>query len=140
MGGAAVNNASHCAEKSYGAALAASGRTSGPHLARNARTLASCSGLRTGAGSGIQRFIWNGPRVFARRSAAHAEISAGCINNAPHAPRPPALATAIDSEDGHAPAIGASRMGTLRPNRLQKESMRSRALFIVMFSPQLTVQ
>src|SRR3982750_3309484 len=125
MGGEGLNSASHCAEKSYGAALAASAGPSGPHFARNARTLASCCALRAGGGSGIHRLIWNGPRLFARTSSAHAEISAGCISSAPHAPRPPAFTTAIEREEGHAPAIGASRMGTWRPNRLQNESMRA---------------
>ena len=33
---------------------------------------------------------------------------------------PPALATAIDSDAGHAPAIGANRIGTRSSNRRQK--------------------
>jgi hypothetical protein len=31
----------------------------------------------------------------------------------------PALATAIDNDVGHAPAIGASRIGNRKPKRLQ---------------------
>jgi hypothetical protein len=32
---------------------------------------------------------------------------------------PPAFATVIDNEGGHAPAIGASKIGIFKPNRSQ---------------------
>src|SRR5579863_3607010 len=38
---------------------------------------------------------------------------------------PPAFATAIDKPAGHAPAIGASRIGTLRPYLAQNAWVRS---------------
>src|SRR6476659_7532134 len=41
---------------------------------------------------------------------------------------PPALATAIASGVGHAPAIGASRIGSLHPYRCAKANDRSRGL------------
>src|SRR4026207_1210029 len=52
-------------------------------------------------------------------------ISSGCKSNAPQAPSPPALATAIDTERGQAPAIGARRIGTRSPKRLQNDSARA---------------
>src|SRR5438309_10436752 len=51
----------------------------------------------------------------------------GCIKSAPHAPRPPALATAMESDGGQAPAIGARRIGTRSPNRSQKARARRRS-------------
>src|SRR5437588_12313401 len=50
----------------------------------------------------------------------------GCITSAPHAPRPPAFATAMESDGGQAPAIGAWRSGTRSPNRSQKARARRR--------------
>src|SRR5205807_7312839 len=50
----------------------------------------------------------------------------GCITSAPHAPRPPAFATAMESDGGQAPAIGARRIGTRSPNRSQKARARRR--------------
>src|SRR5260370_493614 len=61
IGGPADSIASHCAEKSGGVASPASDATGGPQPARNARTRASCSGSRLGAGSGIQMLSWNAP-------------------------------------------------------------------------------
>jgi hypothetical protein len=56
-------------------------------------------------------------------------ISRGCIGSAPQEPRPPAFATAIESEGAEALAIGASKIGTRKPNRLQNASARSIELF-----------
>src|SRR5580700_11334874 len=53
-------------------------------------------------------------------------MPAGCVINAPIAPMPPALATAIERLAGHAPAIGASKTGSLRPYFAQKALARSR--------------
>src|SRR5271165_1477547 len=114
----------HCAAKSIGLASAASAGTAGPQAPRNARTQASWSLSRAGAGSGIHRFIWKAPLLFVRTCSAQARISGGCISNAPQAPRPPALATATDRSGGHAPAIGADRIGTRNPKRWQKISVR----------------
>jgi hypothetical protein len=68
---------------------------------------------------------WNAPLLLERTSAAQAVISSGCISSTPHDPSPPALATAIDNEGALAPAMGASRIGTLNPNRAQNASARS---------------
>jgi len=43
---------------------------------------------------------WNAPLEPARISSTQFEIVSGDINNAPHEPIPPALATAIESETG----------------------------------------
>src|SRR5215467_10270001 len=118
--GPALSNASHCASKSGSETLPASSGTSGPQPARNFRKRVSCAASRTGGGSGIQRLMLKPPLVDARTSAAQVAISSGLINKAPHAPSPPALATAIESEGGHAPAMGASKIGTRKPKRLQK--------------------
>ena len=69
-----------------------------------------------------------------RTSFAHSTISAGDIKSAPQAPSPPALATAIDSAGALAPAIGANRMGTRSPNRLQNSSVRSRMFMVCLAS------
>ena len=61
----------------------------------------------------------------ARTCAAQAAISSGRIISAPQAPRPPALATAMESSGGQAPAMGASRIGSLRPNRSQNAWVRA---------------
>src|SRR5271157_3794982 len=124
IGGPAARIASHWAAKSMGLASAASAGIAGPQAPRNARTRASWSLSRAGAGSGIHRFIWKAPLLLARTCSAQARISAGCISNAPQAPRPPALATATDRAGGHAPAIGANRIGTRNPKRWQKISVR----------------
>src|SRR4051794_29407696 len=108
IAGATSSSASHCSEKLDGRASPASGGTSGPQLRRNVRTPASSSGSRRGGGSGIQRLIWKAPLLPARNSKAQALMAAGAIRSAPQPPRPPALATAMESEGGHAPAIGAS--------------------------------
>src|SRR2546421_3635944 len=126
IGGLAATNASHCAAKSGGLASPASGGTVGPHPARNSRTRASCTASRVGGGSGIHRLRLKAPLLLARPSAAQAIISSGCINSAPHDPSPPAFATAIESEGELTPAMGASRMGTWRPKRLQNASVRSK--------------
>src|SRR4051812_305130 len=57
-------------------------------------------------------------------------MSSGCMVSTPQPPRPPALATAIDSDGGQAPAIGASRTGTRSPKREQNDWTRSRTLLI----------
>jgi hypothetical protein len=59
------------------------------------------------------------PLLPARTSRAQILISSGYISSTPQAPNPPALATAIDSDAGHAPAIGANRIGTRSSNRRQ---------------------
>ena len=114
-GGAAASTASHCAAKSGGPASPASGATGGPHCARKRRRASSAAGSRAGAGSGTQRLIWKPSAPPARRSAAQAAIASGRISSAPQAPSPPALATAMDSDGGQAPAMGASRIGARRP-------------------------
>ena len=86
-------------------------RNLGTPSPRKSRTAASAAASRAGGGSGIQRLSWKPPLVPARTSAAQALIASGCISRPPQAPRPPALATAMESEGGQAPAIGASRMG-----------------------------
>jgi hypothetical protein len=53
--------------------------------------------------------------LFDLNSCTHARMPAGGVSRAPIAPSPPAFATAIDRLTGHAPAIGASMMGTWRP-------------------------
>jgi hypothetical protein len=53
-------------------------------------------------------------------------MSSGFDGSAPIAPMPPALATAIDRLAGQALAIGASRIGSLRPYIVQKAIARSR--------------
>ena len=65
-----------------------------------------------------------GPLPLARTSSAQATISFGCISNAPQAPRLPAFIIAIDKDGGQAPAIGASKIGSFKPKRLQKASAR----------------
>jgi hypothetical protein len=62
---------------------------------------------------------------LARTSSAQATISAGCIKSAPQAPRLPAFIAAIESEGGHAPAIGASKTGIFKPKRQQNASARA---------------
>src|SRR5258705_9990028 len=126
MGGAAASSASHCAAKSCTGASPASGGTSGPQSARKARSFASCCVSRTGGGSGIQRLSCAAPLLDARNSAIQAAMAAGDSISAPHAPRPPAFATAAESEGGQDPAIGASRIGRRRPKREQKACTRSR--------------
>src|ERR1041385_7964725 len=97
----------------------ASAGTAGPHCSRKRRTSASCAGSRIGGGSGIQRFIWNGPLEPDRNFAAQVSISLGSKSKAPHPPMPPAFATAMESDGGQAPAIGANKIGISRPNRSQ---------------------
>src|SRR3954447_5646714 len=46
-------------------------------------------------------------------------MPAGGVINAPIAPMPPAFATATERLAGHAPAIGASRIGHRKPYRSQ---------------------
>jgi hypothetical protein len=70
------------------------------------------------------------PLLAARTSAAQAAISSGCINSAPHAPSPPALATAIERDGALALAMGASSIGTCRPKRRQKAAVRARVELI----------
>jgi hypothetical protein len=41
-------------------------------------------------------------------------MAAGAMRRAPHAPKPPAFAMAIDNDGGDAPAIGARRIGMRR--------------------------
>src|SRR3984893_4004431 len=128
MGGRASKSASHCDSKSGGVASPASGATAGPQLPRNSRTSVSWAALRSGVGSGIQRLIWNLPLLAARTSLAQATISGLAIRSAPQAPRPPALATAMDRAGALAPAMGAKRIGTRRPNRSQNALVRLRML------------
>jgi hypothetical protein len=123
VAGPTSSMAAHCSSKSMGTASAASGGIAGPHWPRNSLTRASRAMFRRGGGSGIHRFIWNAPFVCARTSAAHARIASGFISNAPQPPRPPALATAIASEAGQAPAIGAMRIG----RRIWRASQKARA-------------
>jgi hypothetical protein len=64
---------------------------------------------------------------LARTSSAQAAISFGCINTAPQAPRLPTFIIAIDKIGGQAPAMGASRIGSFKPKRLQNDSARARS-------------
>ncbi len=66
-----------------------------------------------------------GPRLPARNSRIQAAIASGPNIRTPAAPMPPALATAIDSDGGQAPAMGASRIGRRRPKRSQKAAARA---------------
>ena len=115
MVGPASSMASHCASKSGGIASPASRGTSDPQRPRKARTASSLAVSRCGGGSGIQRLMLKPPLLPARTSAAQDLMAAGCIKSAPQLPRPPALATAMESEAGQAPAMGASRMGARSP-------------------------
>ncbi len=130
IGGPIASSASHCVANSGGLASPASGGTVGPHVARKRRTRASCAASRIGVGSGIQRLRLKTPLLFARTSLAQSTISAGCMGKAPHAPSPPALATAIESDGALAPAIGPRRIGTRRPNRRQNALVRSKVELI----------
>ncbi len=89
---------------------------------------ASAAGSRLGDGSGIQVFIWNGPLLLDLNSCTHAWIAGGSLINAPSAPMLPALASAIDRVAGHAPAIGASNIGSFKPYFAQNASERWRGL------------
>src|SRR5208337_4192500 len=113
--GAAASTAAHCAAKSGGLASPASGLTSGPQLDRKRRTLPSASSSRGGGGSGTHKLSWKPPLLSRRKASAQATIPSGRVNKAPMAPIPPALATAALSPVGHAPAIGASRIGSSSP-------------------------
>src|SRR6516164_8395867 len=64
-------------------------------------------------------------------SVVHLLIASGCMSSAPQPPRPPALAIAIASEAGQAPAIGAIRIGTRRLYASQNASARTRASCLV---------
>src|SRR5207342_508597 len=77
-------------------------------------------------GSGIHRLIWNLPLLALRTSLAQATISGRAIKSAPQAPKPPAFATATDRAGALAPAMGARRIGTRRPNRSQNSVVRLR--------------
>ena len=55
----------------------------------------------------------------------------GGVISAPNAPMPPALATAIDKLAGHAPAMGASRMGSFSPYFVQNSE---EAAFVILHS------
>src|SRR3954467_7922955 len=123
-GGAAAKSASHWAAKSGGVASPASGGTGGPHWARKSRTRVSCAGSRRGGGSGIHRLSWTGLLLPARNSSIQAAIPSGVCSSSPAAPMPPAWATAIESDGGQAPAIGASRIGTFSPKRSQNAAVR----------------
>lgn len=124
--GFASNNASHCFAKFGVFVSPAFGGISGPHLLRNVRTASSLAASRIGAGPGIHRLIWKLPSLTARNCLAQSRISSDDKSSAPHAPIPPALATAIDKEGGQAPAIGARRMGIRSLNSVQNESVRRR--------------
>src|SRR6516162_896669 len=124
--GPAASIASHCASKSGGSTSPAAAGTGGPHWPRNSRTLVSASASRRGGGSGIQVLSWTAPLLEARNSRAQSAMPAGGVSTAPNAPMPPALATADARLAGQAPAIGAIRIGSLRPKRWQKALARSR--------------
>src|SRR3954465_6607511 len=64
-------------------------------------------------------------------------MSSGRISSAPHAPKPPAFATAIDNDGALAPAIGARSIGTWMPNRRQNSAVRSSAILPVTHRPCL---
>ena len=124
--GAASRTASHCALKSGSATSPASGGTAGPHEARNARRRASASASRRGGGSGIQLLICSGPFDCALKAPTHSAMPDGGVTSAPSAPMPPALATATDRLTGHAPAIGASRIGQLEAVPERRRPSRDR--------------
>jgi len=122
--GAALSMAWHCASKSGKTASPASGGTGGPQRFRNSRCCSSSLASRFAGGSGIQRLIWNSPWLSLRNSAAQCVISSGFMSKAPHAPSPPALATAMERDGGQAPAIGASKIGTRMPSCAAKSCAR----------------
>jgi len=64
----------------------------------------------------------------ASAEAAQAAIASGRITKTPDAPRPPASATAAARAGGQAPAMGAIRIGVVRPKRAQKLAARLIAL------------
>src|ERR1044071_728862 len=75
-------------------------------------SIASHCAAKFGSGASPASRATSGPQLPpARRSDAQALIASGCISSAPQPPKPPALATAIASEAGQAPAIGAIKMG-----------------------------
>src|SRR5262249_57070757 len=76
-------------------------------------------------GSGPRRLSWMASLLDSRTVALHFRISSGFIRSAPQPPNPPALMTAIDSDGALAPAIGAKRIGTCMPKRLQNAAERS---------------
>src|SRR5579864_9413313 len=55
-------------------------------------------------------------------------MPSGGVRSAPMAPMPPALATAIERLAGHAPAMGARRIGNFRPYFAQNASARARGV------------
>ena len=65
--------------------------------------------------SGTHTLSWSGPAEPARNRATHAAIRSASSSSTPHAPMPPASATAIASSGELAPAIGASMIGSARP-------------------------
>ena len=133
--GASSRNVSHCASKSGGIVSPADGGTGGPHASRNLLICISAPGSLRGRGSVIQTFNRNGPLLLlALNSSTQDRISAGGERSAPIAPIPPAFATAIDRLAGHAPAIGASMIGSLRPNFAQNRFARSSGRAFAMYS------
>ena len=78
--------------------------------------------------------------TLAANSSVQVRIDSGVIRSAPQAPIPPAFATATDRDGGHAPAIGASRIGRRIDILLAKASALERGfvtlrLFIYPFCP-----
>jgi hypothetical protein len=65
------------------------------------------------------------PLVCARMSATQARIASAFMSSAPQPPSPPALATAIASEVGQAPAIGTIKIGRLRSKASQNARART---------------
>ena len=90
----------------------------------------SSSASRFGVGPGIHKLIWNSPLLSRRNSAHHVAISSGFSSSAPHAPMPPALATSTDNAGGHAPAMGAKRIGKRIPSTAAKSSARASGFLI----------
>src|SRR6185436_15425 len=125
-GGAVASSTWHWSAKSTRDASPTSGGTRGPQRPKSSRTRASRCASRGGGGSGTHRLSWKGPRLPARTSATQAAIASARCRSSPAAPMPPALATAIDSAGGQAPAMGASRIGTSIPKRLQNSAARAK--------------
>jgi hypothetical protein len=57
-------------------------------------------------------------------SCTHAWIAGGSLIKAPSAPMLPAFASAMERLAGHAPAIGASNIGSFSPYFAQNASAR----------------
>ena len=81
--------------------------------------------VTSGRGIGNPEIELERPAAAGPEFSAHRRMAAAGLRSAPIAPMPPALATAIERLGGHAPAIGASMMGTAKPCAAAKAFARS---------------